>query len=274
MGTGWISIHRKLKECFIYADKPFDRTHAWIDLLLRANHQDRKICLGNQMIEVKRGSFITSELKLAEAWGWSKTKVRSFLLLLQNEKMIDKNSDQKKTTINIVNYDVYQDSETTEKLQKNHEKTTEKPQKNTNNNENNENNENKDNIYTSDSNEYRLANFLLSHIKKNNPKAKEPNLQTWSKQFDLLLKKDARDLEEIKSVIVFCQNNSFWKSNILSAKKLRDKYDTLYLQMKEGKNGGTKQNTSTGQSKFSGFKPKPKTIELTESEQREAEKLI
>ena len=143
MAQGWISIHRQLQSHWLWEDKPFSRGQAWIDLLLLANHADKTIMLGNELIEVQAGSFITSELKLMERWGWSKTKVRSFLELLQKDKMIVKKTDRKKTTIIIENYGVFQDSETTEKPQKNRKKTTEKPQKNTNNNDNNDNNENK-----------------------------------------------------------------------------------------------------------------------------------
>lgn len=145
MAQGWISIHRQLQQHWLWEDKPFSRGQAWIDLLLSANHCDNKFLFGGELLEVKAGSFITSELKLAERWGWSKTKVRSFLEVLSNDGMIKKISDRKKTTIFIENYSVYQVSETTEKPLKNQRKTTEKPLKNTNNNENNENNDNNDN---------------------------------------------------------------------------------------------------------------------------------
>lgn len=157
MEQGWICIHRQIKDNWVWEEKPFSRGQAWIDLLLRANHADKKVVLGNEIIMVCRGSFVTSEIKLAEAWGWSKTKVRTFLMLLENDSMIVKKSDRKKTTINIVNYSSFQDLQTTEKPQKNYKKTTEKPQKNTNNNENNENNENKESIEESSPVQSRIS---------------------------------------------------------------------------------------------------------------------
>jgi hypothetical protein len=42
--------------------------------------------MGNEVLNVQRGSFITSELKLMDRWGWSKSKVRAFLKLLEKEK--------------------------------------------------------------------------------------------------------------------------------------------------------------------------------------------
>ena len=133
----------------MWEEKPFDKKSAWIDLLLMANHKNNKFPLGNEIIEVEQGSFITSEIKLMNRWGWSKTKLRNFLKLLESEKMITKVVDRKKTTISIVNYKVYQGSEdqekTTEKPQEDQEKTIEKPQEDTNKNDNNEKND-KNNI--------------------------------------------------------------------------------------------------------------------------------
>lgn len=163
---GWIALHRQIQEHWLWEDKPFSKGQAWIDLLLLANHKDNKLLLGNELIEVKTGSFITSELKIAERWGWSKTKVRAFLTLLQNDKMIVKKSDNKKTTITIVNYSDYSIFETTEKPQKNRKKTTKKPQKNTNNNDNNDNNDNNV-IKYSDSPELNSALVSFIEYRKN-----------------------------------------------------------------------------------------------------------
>jgi hypothetical protein len=132
---GWIALHRSIQNHFLWDDKPFSKGQAFIDMLLLSNHKDNKFLFGNSFIEVKRGSFITSELKLMERWGWSKSKVRAFLNVLEKDSMIVKKSDRKKTTITIVNYSVYQDLQTTEKPIKNHRKTTKEPLKDTNNND-------------------------------------------------------------------------------------------------------------------------------------------
>lgn len=125
---GWIKLHRQLLNSDIWLiDKPYDERSAWIYLLLMANHEDKNVILGNDVVEVKRGSFITSEIKLMKKWGWSKTKVRSFLKLLENDGMIIKKSDHKKTTITIINYSSFQNSQTTKEPEKNHEETTEEP---------------------------------------------------------------------------------------------------------------------------------------------------
>ena len=133
-----------------------------------ANHKDNRFLLGNNLVSVDRGSLITSELKLMERWGWSKTKVRAFLSLLESDSMITRKVDNKKTTITIVNYSVYQNSQTVENNGSNNEKepikdltqTKKRPQKDTNNNVNNENNVNKKDIVRHKYGEYN--NVLLS----------------------------------------------------------------------------------------------------------------
>lgn len=232
-GKEWVNIYKKIQDSWLWQEKPFDRAHAWIDLLLSANQQDKKVILGNEFLQVERGSFVTSELKLMGKWGWSKSKIRSFLKLLEDDNMIIKKSDKKKTTITIVNYGSCQDL-----------KTTKEPQKEANHNDNNK--------YMYDSNEYKLALYLFNFIKRNNEKAKEPNLQTWAKQFDYILRIDKRDVEEVKQVVKFCQTDSFWFKNILSPDKLRKQYDRLLMQMKEPKE--YKNNYSKKESTFNSFK--------------------
>lgn len=138
--TGWIRLSRKIFDCWLWAEEPFTKAQAWIDLLLLANYETRKVMLGNEIVEIERGSFVTSELKLMARWKWSKTKVRNFLCLLQSDNMIVKKTDHKKTVITIVKYGAYQDMETTKEPQKDREKTMKEPQKDTTNKYNNINN--------------------------------------------------------------------------------------------------------------------------------------
>lgn len=83
--------------------------------------------------------------------------------------------------------------------------------------------------YSENSQEYKAAKYLFSKIKNNNSSAKEPNFQTWSKEFHYIFDIDKRDKHEVVRVIDWCQSDSFWMTNILSPKKLRDQYDRLKL---------------------------------------------
>jgi hypothetical protein len=205
---GWVSINRKLVEHWTWKDRPFSKGQAWIDLILMANHKDNKFPLGDEIIIVERGSLVTSELKLMERWGWSKSKLRYFLNSLEIDSMIVKKTDRKKTTITIVNYGVYQEMETTERPKKDHKKTDDRPIKDTNNNVNNVNNIlPKGNIkeYVADQ---PLNQAILDFIEYRKKKA-----PMTPKAVDLMIKK-LNELSPVTSVQIAILNQSIlngWK---------------------------------------------------------------
>ena len=68
MNSGWIKLHRKLKDNKLWLCEPFTRGQAWVDLLLLANHEDNFFYCREHKIEVKRGEVGWSQLKLAKRW--------------------------------------------------------------------------------------------------------------------------------------------------------------------------------------------------------------
>lgn len=140
---GWVAIHRQIQEHQFWEEKPFDKARAWIDLILLANHEDKKFLLGNELMIVECGSIVTSIEKLKTRWGWSNTKVTNFLKLLENDEMITRKSDTKKTVITLLNYSKFNGYEKTKTMPKRYENDTKTMQKHTNNNDNNINNNNK-----------------------------------------------------------------------------------------------------------------------------------
>lgn len=108
MSNGWIKLHRKILDCFIWQDKPYDKARAWIDLLLIAMHHDKKMLIDDEVVMIQRGSFMTSIVKLADRWGWSRNKVVRYLDMLESEQMLNTKRTPKGTLITIVKYDDYQ----------------------------------------------------------------------------------------------------------------------------------------------------------------------
>ena len=127
---GWIKIHKDLLDNELWSDKPFTKGQAWVDLLLLANHKDKNVLIGSHTEMVERGSFITSELKLMERWGWGRKKVKLFLNFLESQKMIERNANNKRTAITIVNYGFYQDCDLPKEQQKNSKGTAKEQQRN------------------------------------------------------------------------------------------------------------------------------------------------
>ena len=79
--------------------------------------------------------------------------------------------------------------------------------------------------------EFQLSKLLLSLIRERKPDFKEPNLQKWAREIDLMIRIDKRKPEKIEKVIRWCQEDDFWQNNILSTQKLRKHYDQLTLKM-------------------------------------------
>lgn len=81
-----------------------------------------------------------------------------------------------------------------------------------------------------------LTDLLANKIKENNSNAKIPaKLDAWKKDINSMIELDKYRFEQVARIIEFCQHDDFWKSNILSAKKLREKAGTLILQMQRSK---------------------------------------
>ena len=89
-----------------------------------------------------------------------------------------------------------------------------------------------------DSEPHRLAVLLRTEILAHSPDAKLPpvttaGLREWASHIDRMMRLDHRQVDEIETIIRWCHRESdFWRANILSAKKLREKWDTLVLQAK------------------------------------------
>ena len=89
---------------------------------------------------------------------------------------------------------------------------------------------NKDSPYLEDAKE--VAEYLAERIKRFNPNAK-PKPKGWIRDIDLAMRIDGRSKEELLRCIDWIYETpegSFWIPNILSGKKLREKFDTMQLQ--------------------------------------------
>src|SRR5690625_1058190 len=251
MQQGWIKLHRKIKSHWLYTEKrKFSKYEAWLDLLMMANHRETKVVLGNEVVTLQKGEFITSELKLMEAWGWGKSRTRNFLKLLEEDGMIKKVADRKKTTITICNYNVYHESESENRLQTDHEQTMNGLSSDTDKNVKNDKNIKNNNIrHKFETCDMRLAELLFEKIQENNPGHKKPNLEKWANDIRLMRERDERTEERIEYLINWTQQHTFWHTNILSPGKLRKQFDKLVLQVKQEKQSNVTPITKAKQNK-------------------------
>ena len=105
---GWIKINRSIQESFIWDFARPQYGLAWIDMLMLANYKDKQIIFNGKLQTIKRGSFVTSLVKLAERWHMNRRTVKSFLDVLKSDGMITYECTRHCTTVCIVNYEKYQ----------------------------------------------------------------------------------------------------------------------------------------------------------------------
>lgn len=80
---------------------------------------------------------------------------------------------------------------------------------------------------------YKLAVLMRDTLKANVPTLKEPNLQKWAHSFAVALRNDNRMAEPafVAQVILWACSDAFWRANIQSPDKLREKFDQLTAKM-------------------------------------------
>ena len=87
-----------------------------------------------------------------------------------------------------------------------------------------------DNNNISDEVKY-LVSFFIECLQKNNPKTNRSEKQKleYAKVFDVLI--GAYSVDEIRRMIKYATSSNFWKSICLSAKKISQHAEQLYIQM-------------------------------------------
>jgi hypothetical protein len=129
--SGWIKVHRQLSNHWIW-EKP-EYLKWWMDILMQANIETKKVLIKGQLIEVGRGEVIYSYETWANRWKINKSKVLRFLKMLEKDSMIVLKSETVTTRLTICKYETYQgernDSETQVKRTRNASETQVKPTK-------------------------------------------------------------------------------------------------------------------------------------------------
>ena len=105
MRSGYVLLWRETLERELFREKPFCAFGAWTWLIMEANFEDKPDRFGEI---VRRGEIHTSQGSLADAWGWSRSKVQRFLTRLQAEQRIGQETNKVRTKIRITNYESYQ----------------------------------------------------------------------------------------------------------------------------------------------------------------------
>jgi hypothetical protein len=257
MRSGWVCLFRKIRDSLVFQNA--ELLKLWILCLVNANHQDALVRVDGlaDPVLVKRGQFITGRYALHSEYYRAKRKSNKspstlwrWLESLQDMENLHIETNSRFSLITIVNYEIYQgidfQNEQANEQPVNSPCTAGEQPVRTNNNVNNENNDNKSSSSPKlrfDEADMGTARWMFSLIQRDLPNERAPNFEKWANEIRLMREHDQRTPEAIRDVFAWANGDGFWKSNVLSPAKLREKFSKLILQMKERKNGNGKSYT-------------------------------
>ena len=262
---GWIKLHRSMLDWEWYDDP--NTMRVFLHCLLKANHTTKKW----RGVEIKRGQFLSSYEGIGLELKLSRQKVRTAMdkLALTNE--VTNQSNTQSTMFTVVAYDSYQEAtndstnkqptsnqpvtndSTNKQPTSNQPVTNEQPTDNqrvtTTKNDKKEKNVNNEQAIKPiaigkppakkkfNNDDVRFAEWFYSRLISINPNHKKPNFESsgWADAVRLMREQDNRTYDEMGNLFSWVVQDSFWKSNILSPKKLREKWDALKIKSMEVK---------------------------------------
>lgn len=237
---GWIKVYRKIRQSFVWTDA--NQLKLWLLILMKASHDGNRFLFNGKQVDVTSGQLVTGAHALAfefnqgvksdnqvswrQVWRW----VKKF----ENSGMLTIKSNTQYSVITVINYSDYQsnDNQVSIKSQSSvNQVSTIKNAKNAKNAKKEDSQHPRKREYADGSPELIEATYLWEKIKSNNPEHRKPNLQAWANDIRKMHEIDKRPFDKIHRMIDWCQADvAFWQANILSAAKLREKYDTMKAQ--------------------------------------------
>lgn len=259
-GKGFALIHRQFMDSRLYKDS--QAVHLWLHLILKANHTDEEVNTDIGMMIVRRGQMITGRPTLVSETFIPDNKVKSLLRTFESKGMINIESKGRKfSLISIVKYDDFQSQNCPTDVQQMSNANTSKnaplsdvcptdvQRLSINNNNILNTNVFNDRPRISKSSprkakpeaavsspkgdkwgtadDLKAAQWIFQLITRISPSAKTPNWSGWANDVRLMREQDNRTHSDICQMFKFANQDSFWKSNILSPAKLREKWTQL-----------------------------------------------
>lgn len=259
-GKGFALIHRQFMDSRLYMDS--QAVHLWLHLILKANHTDEEVNTDIGMMIVRRGQMITGRPTLVSETFIPDNKVKSLLRTFESKGMINIESKGRKfSLISIVKYDDFQsqncptdvqrvsNANTSENAPLSDVCPTDVQRLSINNNNILNTNVFNDRPRISKSSprkakpeaavsspkgdkwgtadDLKAAQWIFQLITRISPSAKTPNWSGWANDVRLMREQDNRTHSDICQMFKFANQDSFWKSNILSPAKLREKWTQL-----------------------------------------------
>ncbi len=247
---GWVKLHRKMMDNFLYEQvRVFSPFEAWMDILMNVNYSDSKVLIKGIVYDVKIGESLKSLDTWAKRWRWSKSKVRRFLKTLEDDGMIQVINEGVTTRLIVLNYEIYQGTDSVEP-------TPRKPRQNKEIHSELMRNINPDNVPSDEKDFYLIANKFHCLFTQNSVQLgvrwihlEKTKYKDCVYPIKGLFESDKRSRDELLKVYDFLQKDEFWKTNIQTTKKLREKFDQLITKANSITNGKSTFTTKTADDK-------------------------
>jgi len=108
MSEGFFLLHRGWRDNSIFKGE-FSRSDAWVWLIENTCWKPTRHDVKGKTVTLERGQICASRERLSKVFQWSPSAVERFLVRLETEQMIERETGQGKTIITVCNYAKYQD---------------------------------------------------------------------------------------------------------------------------------------------------------------------
>lgn len=218
--NGWLQNHR------LWA--------FWCYCLLKASHKPTTVRVGFQEVPLEAGQFVFGREKAARELKMTVKQIRTCLAGLKSGGNVAVKTASKYSVITVVNWSTYQEREVEEGHENGQQRASKGPAKG-HIQEVKEPKKVRSKPFSPEA--VRLSGVLADMILKNNPGntklnngKRESTVARWAADIDKLISIDGKTAGEIERVIRWCQQDPFWRTNILSGAKLREKFDQLVVK--------------------------------------------
>jgi len=220
----------------IFYDKPDVWFKIWFYIVNKVNYKDNK--------RYKRSTGFFQYKIIMHFTGASYDQVKHCLEYLKSAKQIATQRKTRGLLITVINYDLYQTLDNyyyEESHTKRKTKANQKPIKSHTILKNGKNVKNGKNEYIKSEGffvenpvVYQLTIYLEGKIRENNKSIKkrtEPQIQSWCKDIDKLVRIDKASPNEVKKIIDWVVQDNFWCKNVLCPASLRKHYPRFYKEV-------------------------------------------
>jgi uncharacterized protein YlaN (UPF0358 family) len=217
---------RKTINSDIFYNKPDKWFKIWFYIVNKVYHSDNK--------RHKRGENFFRYEWIMLATKSTKAQVKHCIEYLKEQFMIKTHKKPHGFIIEVLKYNTYQSLYTYKSHTKRNTKGTQKPHYINKNEISMKEECNTSQLFSKDCLEHKISLYLQNKIIENNPAFKErtdSQLQKWCKEIDRLIRLDKAKTADIKKIIDWVYQDSFWNSNILSAGGLRKHYPQLWKKV-------------------------------------------